>query len=34
MYEIMRIIDQCEDRQKTIDIVIAVLEAWKRDKGI
>lgn len=34
MYEIMRIIDQCEDWQKAIDIVIAVLEAWKRDKGI
>lgn len=34
MEEIMRIVDQCEDRQKAIEIVIAVLEAWKRDKGI
>lgn len=34
MGEIMRIIDQFEDREKAIDIVIEVLEAWKRDKGI
>lgn len=34
MDEIMRIIDQYEDRANGIDIVIAVLEAWKRDKGI
>lgn len=34
MDEIMRIIDQYEDRRKAIDIVIAVLEAWKRDKSI
>lgn len=34
MDEIMRIIDRCEGRVKAIDIVIAVLEAWKRDKGI
>ena len=30
----MRIVDQYEDWQKAIDIVIAVLEVWKRDKGI
>lgn len=34
MDEIMKVIEQYEDRQKAIDIVIAVLEAWKRDKGI
>lgn len=34
MEEIMRIVDQYEDWQKAIDIVIAVLEVWKRDKGI
>lgn len=34
MDEIMRIIEQYEDRAKAIDIVIEVLEAWKRDKGI
>ena len=34
MDEIMKIIDQYEDREKAISIVIAVLEAWKRDKGI
>lgn len=34
MDEIMKIIDRYEDRQKAIDIVIACLEAWKRDKGI
>lgn len=32
--EIMKIIDQYEDRKKAIDIVISVLEAWKREKGI
>lgn len=34
MDKIMRIIDQYEDRAKAIDILIAVLEAWKCDKGI
>ena len=30
----MKIIDQYEDQQKAIDIMIEILEAWKRDKGI
>lgn len=34
MDEIIKIIDQYEDRAKAIDILIAVLEAWKHDKGI
>lgn len=34
MEEIMKIIDQYEDRETAIDIVIAVLEAWKREKGL
>lgn len=34
MEEIMKIIDQYEDREKAISIVIAVLEAWKREKGL
>lgn len=34
MDEIMKIIDQYEDRSKAIDIVIAVLEAWKHEKGL
>lgn len=34
MDEIMKIIDQYEDRAKAISIVIAVLEAWKREKSL
>lgn len=34
MDEIMKIIDQRKDCRAAIDIVIAVLEVWKRDKGI
>lgn len=34
MEEIMKIIDQYEDRETAISIVIAVLEALKRDKGV
>lgn len=34
MDEIMKIIDQYEDREKAISIVIAVLEAWKREKDL
>lgn len=34
MDEIMKIIEQYEDREKAISIVIAVLEAWKREKGL
>lgn len=34
MDEIMKIIDQYEDREKAISIVIAILEAWKREKGL
>lgn len=30
----MKIIDQYEDQQKAIDIMIEILKAWKRDKGI
>lgn len=34
MEEIMKIIDQYEDRETAISIVIAVLEARKREKGL
>lgn len=34
MDEIMKIIDQYEDREIAISIVIAVLEAWKHEKGL
>lgn len=34
MEVIMKNIDQYEDRAKAISIVIAVLEAWKREKGL
>lgn len=34
MDEIMKIIEQYKDRRAAIAIVIDVLEAWKRDKGI
>lgn len=34
MDEIIKILDQCKDRQKAIDIMIAILEAWKREKGL
>lgn len=34
MDEIMKIIDQYEDWEKAISIVIAVLEAWKREKDL
>lgn len=34
MDEIIKIIDQYEDWEKAISIVIAVLEAWKHEKGL
>lgn len=34
MDEIMKIIDQYEDRATAITIEIAVLEAWKHEKSL